>query len=400
MKVLFMAPRIPLPADTGGKIRTWNLLLQSAQTTEVDLVCFSFDKNDESYVGQIKEKGINVTLVPINEDGFLNKVSHVLFSKTPYSVDKYFTESMKNAVQRLIAEKKYDLVHIDHIHMAHYRDYVGDIPCFLDEHNVEYRILQRCSDVEQSPIKKLIFSSQAKKMRRFECRYIQKFKACSGVSDDDSALLKELSNGRCKVHVLPNGVDTNYFHPGENVKNDSKESSVVFTGSMDWLPNNDSAIFFAKEILPIIWQKKPDVRFYVVGKSPSSDLVELAKKDQRIQCTGRVDDVRDYVWQSQVFVVPLRIGGGTRLKILEAMSMEKGVVSTTIGAEGINYKNHANINIADTANEIADAINYILDNPEKAAQLGKRGRELVLEEYDWNIVGRKLRAIYEEIING
>jgi glycosyltransferase involved in cell wall biosynthesis len=168
---------------------------------------------------------------------------------------------------------------------------------------------------------------------------------------------------------------------------------------MDWLPNDDAITYFCKEILPLIWERNGKIKLYVVGKSPSQAVKELAAKDNRVIVTGRVDDVRPYIVKSKVFVVPLRVGGGTRLKILEAMAMGKAIVSTTIGAEGIAYSQDENILLADSPEECANKTVNAISDSSRIQTLGEKGRELVLESYDWRVVGRQLRHFYKKVID-
>lgn len=400
MKILFIAPRSPLPADTGGKIRTFNLVREVAKSNDVDLVCFSFEEGDKFFKTEFESQNINVHLVPHQNISFFKKVWMVLTCRQPYAVAKYNLKSMARRLEDLLAKNKYDAVHLDHIHMAHYAPLLKGIPVLVDEHNVEYKILERCASVEKFIGKKVLFLKQAHKMKVFEQKMVPQFSACSVVSSDDAELLSDLIEHKSSIDVVPNGVDTGYFNwPIVENQVIEEEEAVVFTGSMDWLPNDDSAVYFCKEILPLIWSVNKNVKFYVVGKSPSSQLKEIARKEQRIVLTGRVDDVRVYVAKSKVFVVPLRIGGGTRLKILEAMSMAKPVVSTSIGAEGIAYSEDENIVLADIPEIFAEKVLYLLkDNPGRV-RLGDAGRKLVLEKYDWKIMGKKLNEIYSRIIN-
>jgi glycosyltransferase involved in cell wall biosynthesis len=285
--------------------------------------------------------------------------------------------------------------------MTHYRRCFQDTPCLVDEHNVEHRIIERCGSVERFWPKQQLYFQQASKMRRFEANAIRNFSACTVVSDDDADVLKELTNDAVPIHVLANGVDTEFFSTnfdGELSRNE--EDAVVYTGSMDWMPNEDAVLYFIKDILPLIWKENPKVKFYVVGKGPSAALVEIGKSEPRIIVTDRVDDVRPYMARAKVFVTPLRIGGGTRIKILEAMSMEKAIISTSIGAEGIDYIDEKNIMIADRPQEFAKKVLLLLSAPQKRKELGKAGRQLVLGSYDWSIMGRQLRGLYEGLING
>ena len=396
MRILFLAPRMPLPADTGGKIRTFNLIKQIIRNHTMDLACFSFEKDDQAYANELERLGVKVTLVPVGEPSLFKKIRLVLFSSAPYSAAKYCAGAMEEAIKVFLSKNAYDIVHVDHIHMAHYGHLLDGIPCLVDEHNVEYRILERCADVETSRIKKEVFRGQARKMKRFEKGVIHGLSACSAVSDEDGRILRNLTGDAKPVYTLPNGVDTQYF---KGTSTQDQEDAVVFTGSMDWFPNDDAAVYFCEDILPLIWKERPEVKFYIVGKAPSQRLKELSNGEPRIVITGRVDDVRVFVNRSKVFVVPLRIGGGTRLKILEAMSMEKAVVSTTIGAEGIGHTGDINIVLADKPAAFAQKVVSLIDDGERRRSLGEAGRKLVLEKYDWNIVGEELCNVYEQTKN-
>jgi sugar transferase (PEP-CTERM/EpsH1 system associated) len=398
MKILFLAPRLPLPADTGGKIRTWNILKQLCKHAQVHLVAFAFDKRDEKFKEDIQQQlKITVDLITLNEGNALQKACNVLFKSSPHSVVKYFSPKMTNFLESLKHQQSFNAVHIDHIHMAHYRKIFARCPSMIDEHNVEYKILERCVDVEPSFLKRALFRDQARKMKKFEQEMLLSSTACCAVSSDDKTLLDELTNKKISSYIIPNGVDTKYFHIQK--EGTLEEDSIVFTGSMDWLPNDDAAVFFCREVLPLIWKKRPEVKFYIVGRNPSAALNELAKDEKRITVTGRVEDVRDYVWRSKIFVVPIRVGGGTRLKILEAMSMAKTTISTTIGAEGIRHTDGKNIILADTLADLAKTTIELLGNSLQRHAIGEGGRKLVCEQYDWNIIGEDLIKAYHEIVH-
>jgi len=398
MHILFIAPRLPVPADTGGKIRTFNLIKQIAKNHKTDLVCFSFEKDDAQSAKELEDLGIAVTLVPSREPGLFQMISMILLASVPFSIKKYHSKKMDEAVTRLAKENSYDIVHFDHIHTTHYRGHFNGKPCLVDEHNAEYKILERCADVEKSLIKRMVFKNQSRKMEKFERNSIRAMATFLSVSEDDKNLLNKIVGNDQSGHVISNGVDTQYFKK-QDAGPITQEEAVVFTGSMDWLPNDDSAIYFCNDILPLIWKVNPNVKFTIVGKGPSEALKGIAKSQKRIVLTGRVDDVRAYVEQSKIFVVPLRIGGGTRLKILEAMSMEKAIVSTSIGAEGIAYTAGKNIILADQPQEFAQKVISLLNDDKKRQLLGDAGRTLVLEKYDWNIIGDQLLNIYEELKN-
>lgn len=424
MKILMVVPRLPLPADTGGKIRTWNLLKQVSRFSGVRLACFSFSQDDQKFIPELSRLGIETTLVPAPESHAAKKVSGVLFGALPYSIAKYDSRNMRQAVSELTSREHFDLVHIDHIHMAHYCKLLNGVPvsqgprvpALLDEHNVEYKILERCADVERNPVHRILYGQQAQKMKRFERMMAPQFHICTAVSEDDAKILRELTDNKARIEVVPNGVDTEYFSAQEHKSTRAPEGisgtlgrwdagapeaeeALVFTGSMDWLPNEDAVVYFISRILPLIWETKPQVKLYVVGKNPSCGIRKAGHHDERIVVTGCVDDVRAYLNRAKVFVAPLRIGGGTRLKILEAMAMEKPVVATSVGAEGIAHTAGRDILIADTPSEFAQKVIELLDKPEQARQIAQEARQLAVQKYDWNIVGRKLRNVYEELIH-
>ncbi len=399
MNILFLSPRLPLPADTGGKIRTLNVLKQVAKTNHVHLLCFSFEKNDRDYMGDFEKLGIQVTLVSIEEPSLFQKITGVLFQSIPFSITKYHTPGMRQAIKKILGTQSFGAVHVDHLHMAHYTDSFNNVPCFLDEHNVEFRILERCSDVETGALKRLLYRQQSIKMKIFEAKKAKEFKGVFACSLEDQGILKSLTSATVNVYVVANGVDTEYFHSSCHDLS-IEEEAIVFTGSMDWLPNDDAITYFCHKILPLIWQKKSSVKLYVVGKSPSALVKDMAQRDPRVIVTGRVEDVRPYVQRSKVFIVPLRIGGGTRLKILEAMAMGKAVVSTTIGAEGIECADGKNILLGDSPQDFADQVLFLLNNPQKSQEIGIVARKLVCDRYDWNTIGQKLKMIYEESISG
>jgi len=393
MNILFLAPRLPLPADTGGKIRTLNILKQLSVENNVYLLCFSFEKTDHLHAEMLRRLGIDVHMVPIAEPSLIQKIKAIVFDSLPFSILKYHTPQMIQSIQHVLKKHAFDAVHVDHLHMAVYNGYFQGIPCFLDEHNVEYKILERCALVERSWVKKILYHNQSQKMKTFESRKVKEFNGIFACSVDDQLLLNDLGHEQRPIHVIPNGVDTGYFNTRQNMKN---EDAVVFTGSMDWLPNDDAITYFCKEILGLVWQKNNTLKLYVVGKNPSKSVKTLSRRDVRVIVTGRLEDVRPFIDRAKIFIVPLRIGGGTRLKILEAMAMGCAVISTSIGAEGIDYQVGINIAIADKPAEFAQKIIDLCKQPHVVQTMGQEGRHLVCQKYDWAIVGKKLNDIYQE----
>jgi polysaccharide biosynthesis protein PslH len=398
MNILFLAPRLPWPLDTGGRLRTFNLFKQLSKIARMHMVSFSFEARDEEWKKEIEKLGVKVTLVPAQESSSLERVWDIAFNSLPHSIAKYQKSSMRSTLENLSKSEHFDALHIDHIHMAYYNRYFKGIPCFLDAHNVEYKIWERCGEVEPMGIKKLLYYQQSSKMKTYEAIKTKEFKGVFTCSSDDQKFFKDITSVEVPLYVIPNGVDTEFNAPDPS-QGSNEEEAIVFTGSMNWLPNEDAITFFCDKILPLIWKKKASVKFYVVGKNPSLIIKDLAQHDQRVIITGRVEDVRPYIRRARVSIVPLRIGGGTRLKILEAMALSQAIVSTSIGAEGIEYTDGKNILIGDSPQDFADKILLVLNDPQRSREIGIEARKFVCGKYDWNIIGQKLKTIYEESVH-
>ena len=398
MNILFIAPRLPWPLDTGGRLRTFNLFKQLSKIAKMHMVSFSFESRDEEWKKEIEKLGVRVTLVPAQESTFFQKVWDISFKSLPHSIIKYYSPLMKTTLENLSKSEHFDALHIDHIHMARYNECFKGIPCFLDAHNVEYKIWERCGEVETLGIKKLLYQQQSLKMKTYEANKTKEFKGVFTCSSNDQKILNDITFGNVPIYVIPNGVDTEFNSPDPD-QGAKEEEAIVFTGAMDWLPNEDAITFFCSKILPLIWERKETVKFYAVGKNPSPIIKDLAQRDPRVIITGRVDDVRPYIRRSRVSIVPLRIGGGTRLKILEAMALSKAIVSTSIGAEGIEYTDGKNILLGDTPKDFADKVLFVLNDQQKSRDIGIEARKFVCGKYDWNIIGQKLRTIYEESVH-
>jgi glycosyltransferase involved in cell wall biosynthesis len=247
--------------------------------------------------------------------------------------------------------------------------------------------------VQRNLIKKAYLFGQWLKMRAFERRMCRRFDSVVAVSSEDREQIQR-EYGVASVFDVPTGVDTNFFRPSGNEQSDPH--NIVFTGSMDWLPNEDAISYFTEQIMPRIKAAIPEVTLTVVGRNPYPSLLELSNRDSSIIVTGRVDDVRPFIERAAAYIVPLRIGGGTRLKIYEAMAMEKAIVSTTIGAEGLPVKDGAELLLADTAESFAEAVVRVLNDKALAQTIGRRAARVVREEFGWERVAERFGRICED----
>jgi len=289
---------------------------------------------------------------------------------------------VRRGLRALLDQQSYDVILCDFIAAAGVIPWNCSTPKVIFTHNVEATIWRRHHEVATDIIWKTISWLEWRKMEGAERRYLRLADLVLTVSGTDRDAFASFLDPE-KLTVIPTGVDLDYFQPKPGQE---AENSLVFTGSMDWLPNEDAIFYFAEAILPLIKRRFPDVSLQVVGRNPSRKLQALAGSEKSIELTGWVNDIRPFLVRGAVCIVPLRIGGGTRLKIFEAMAMGKGVVSTSVGAEGLAVQSGENILLADTPNDFAESVISLLTNPKRRQQLGTAARTMVQENYSWTRV--------------
>lgn len=388
MKILWLKTELLHPVDKGGKIRTYQMLRQLRQhhfITYLTLCDPATDSSDaferaEEYCQRLK--AIPHTAKQKFSAAFYYELGLNLGSPLPYAIQKYRSPTMLQAIKRELQEVDYDVVVCDFLTPSINLPEGLHIPAVLFQHNVEAVIWERHYQTTTNKLKKAFFFNQWRKMHNYERKTCQRFDAVVAVSDVDRELMRKDFGLEC-VYDIPTGVDTTYFAPRQT---ETHPYELVFTGSMDWMPNEDAIIYFSEAILPKIAAQIPAVRLTVVGRNPSARLVALARANPQITLTGRVDDVRPYMDKAAAYVVPMRVGGGTRLKIYEAMAMAKPVISTTIGAEGLAVRNGEELLLADTPEAFARAVAVVLQERTFAERLGQAARDVVCERFSWNRV--------------
>jgi glycosyltransferase involved in cell wall biosynthesis len=318
-----------------------------------------------------------------------------LSSTLPYAIQKYRSPDMKRAIERECAARDYDLVVCDFLTPAINYTHTPARPAVLFQHNVESAIWRRHYETQTNPVKRAFFYSQWQKMERYERSACRAFDAVIAVSRADRDQMRD-DYGVSEVYDVPTGVDTEYFRP---LGSRPEPYNLVFTGSMDWIPNEDAIIHFAEKILPQIARRLPLVTLTVVGRNPSRRLKAIAEANSRIKITGRVDDVRPFIAAASVYVVPMRVGGGTRLKIYEAMAMAKPVLSTTVGAEGLPVADGRELLIADEPGDFAEAAIRLLSDPQLANGIGRQARSTVCAKFGWERAADRFMEICGEIVD-
>jgi len=314
---------------------------------------------------------------------YTDAARHVV-NPLPYAVGKYRHAAYAARVRTHLDSGRFDALVCDFLVPAVNLPASLPLPTVLFTHNVEAEIWRRHAENATNPVARFLMKQQWERMIRFEGQTLSRFDLVLAVSDVDRQTFTGLYPGavRHMIHVVQTGVDTSFFAP---MPGHERRAHLVFTGSMDWLPNEDGMLYFVRDILPLIRREEPGVTLSIIGRAPTPAVKRLAE-EAGVEVTGRVDDVRPHVAAGDVYIVPLRIGGGTRLKIFEAMGMAKAVVSTTIGAEGLPVTDGQDIVIADDPERFADAVVRWIRDADARRRIEAAARRLVVERYDWAAV--------------
>lgn len=389
LKVLFFAQRFPYPMDTGGKIRTGKLLEYLRQVFDVTLISNVESPKDDPYIRQAIRLCGEFLPVQWKEMKkyslrFYLKIFFNSFSKYPVTVINDYSEELEKMLHEALTKKKYDLVICDFLQPSINCLSIASQRTLLFQHNVEAVIPRRHFQMSKDPLSRLFWWGQWKKMERYEKTMCQWFDAVVTVSEADKRLI-EKEYGAKAVFAIPTGIDTGYFTPQEA---SIEDGTLIFTGSMDWLPNEDAILYFAREILWRIKREIPGVKLTVVGRNPSRRLLLELAQYQEIEVVGWVQDVRPYINRKAVYVIPLRIGGGTRIKAYEALAMAKAMVSTSVGIEGLPICHDEHALLADTPQEFADAVVRLLKHGSERVRLGHAAMKYVRDNFSWENAGR------------
>lgn len=406
MRILVVDEEIPFPLNSGKRLRTFNLLKPLALRHEITFICRQHGHHTVNSALGLEEAGIHTVVVadPIRKKQgmkFYLALLANLFSRHPYTVSSHYSPLLVSRITKLLQGNKFDLIHCEWTPYAiNLQQWLGTVPTVVDAHNIEAMIWKRNFQVERNILKKAYIYLQWQKMRAFEQSFFPKFTRCIAVSVQDAKIITEIVQGN-RVDVVANGVDVNYFNRNSPYSQPAPSSqTLVFTGSLDWRPNVDGLLYFLEQVFPLIKKRYPQSRLIIVGRNPMPVLQARVAGMQDVTLTGTVDDVRPYMEEAAVYIVPLRVGGGSRLKILEALSMRMPVVSTTIGAEGLDVTPDKDILIADTPEAFAAAVGAVLEDGERAGNFGRQGRHLVEAHYQWHVLADRLETNWLQAVEG
>jgi glycosyltransferase involved in cell wall biosynthesis len=398
MKILWVKMNGLWPATTGGRVRSLQIISELARRHQVTVVTTHGPEDDPDGLATQLAHCDEVVSIPhvVPKRGsarFPLSVVRSWLSSYPVDLHKWRVPQLRERVRTLLADGGFDLCVADFLFATPNVPMDGRVPVVLFEHNVEYLIWQRLAALESSPWRRALLEIEWRKLRAREADACRRADLTIAVSEDDRRRLAEIAPG-IRATAMPTGVNTDYFIPNGHHE---RPHHLVFSGSMDWHPNEDAVAYFADAILPRIRAAVPDVSLAVVGRNPSARLRDLAAR-AGISVTGTVDDVRPFIGEGSLYVVPLRAGGGTRIKIFEALAMGKAVVSTTVGAEGLALEPGHHLAVADDPDAFADTVVGLLGNSERRRALGTAGRDLVQAHYSWPTVARVFEERCKEVV--
>lgn len=394
MRVLQIAPRAPWPLDTGAKLRNYNLARVIAGHASISLLAFS-----EPGASPPKAENSYDQIVTVRRDpGYsFGKLLRGAVGRTPLPLLNYTSEEMKQTLARTLAENAFDLIQIESMHLMNYlpviraADYRPLVVC--DWHNVESDLMRQYAESQSNVARKTYARRTARLMAEFEARALEEFDAHIAVSEHDADRLRSVNSG-ARIKVIENGVDVAYYTGQDETK---PKTRIVFVGSMDYHANIEAAISFAKSVWPAVHKARPEIIFTIVGRNPPSSVRDLMT-NPGVEVTGSVEDVRPYYREAIMAVVPLKVGGGSRLKILEAMAAGVPVVSTALGAEGLQVRHDENILLADSTEELTQSIISMMNEPELRTRITFGGRQLVTDRYDWSSLGSTLCDYFRQLL--
>lgn len=395
MRILWVKLGGLWPTNTGGRLRSFNILAELAREHAVTVLTTHLPGEDGAALGRQLPQCREVVSFPFaapkwRDPRFPAALARSWLSPLPVDVWKHRVPALRRDVARRFASGEVDLCVADFIFAAPNVPLDTAVPVVFFAHNVEYQILQRLAAAQDGALRRGLLNIEWRKMRRYEAEVCRRARLTVAVSPQDRDLLARDAAG-IPIRDVPTGVDVDYFKPNGTPENPVE---VVFTGSMDWHPNEDAICHFIEDVLPAVRREIPQVGVTVVGRNPSATLRRIAAS-AGVRVTGTVEDVRPYIDAAAVYVVPLRIGGGTRLKVFEALAMGKAVVSTGVGVEGLPLAPGEHYLKADEPAAFAAAVIGLLRDPVRRRALGEAGQRLTRERFAWARVAREFGACCE-----
>ena len=415
MRILFLCLRCPYPPQRGDRIRSYNFIKQLSERHDITLVFFAESESDIEAVKHLQPFCERVEWVKFSPSfASIHTAIHCL-SRIPLQVHYWYSPQMQRKINQLLAEENFQLIHAQLFRMGQYVIKTEGIAKVLDLCDSLALNLSRRAELDCTP-KRFLVKLEEKRVRRYEVEIMKAFDSGTVVAHFDRDYLLNQDNS-LNLSVVPMGVDLKYFQPLK-VNNDSngadvtekqnmtltvqedfaddRSKNLLFTGTMNYFPNSDAVIYFCNNVFPLIQKRYPDATFYIVGNHPTEQIRRLS--DQKgVVVTGYVPDIRPYFEKASVFVAPLRAGSGIQTKNLEAMAMGIPIVTTSIGAMGLEAETDTELLIADTPETFAERVIHLIENPDIRQNLANAGRKRVEASYDWQVLVNRLEQVYDQI---
>lgn len=385
MKLLVITSRFPWPLEKGDKLRIYHQMKALHESHEICLICVTDTPVSEADLLEGNKICSELHILPISRAGIIWRASMTIFGNNPLQVNYFYTRRHRMTVYELVKKFAPDHIFCQLIRAAEYVKHIHTVPKTIDYMDAFSKGIERQAQVAPWFLK-LIWRAEATRLKAYENLIYEYFEQHIIISEQDQQLIPHPK--RSDIQVIPNGVDSEFFSPREVVK----KYDVVFVGNMNYTPNSDCAIHLVKNIMPLVWDKKPDAKVLIAGAEPSGAVLRLA--NERVKISGWVEDIREAYACGRLFAAPLQIGTGLQNKLLEAMSMEIPCVTSSLANNALQAPKSA-IAVRDNDQAFADLILEILDNKEMQQSLGKEGRKFVKAEYSWQATGKMLSDIFE-----
>lgn len=394
MKILWFTPIFPYPPFSGGQTRAYNLIKNLAKSNQICLFSFIRPGKVQGPISELKKYCFKIKTFAGRRTWTPRNVLLAGFSNLPFAITHFYQDKkVIRALSQELKTEKYDLVHFESFYTSPYVKYVSSVPTVMGNENIEYLVYERFVNLKRFSPLKLMLTYDIWKMKIFEQNIWRKADLNLAISPSDTKIIEKVTGKKCEV--IPNGVDIGKFKNISSPATLKKDYKLLFVGDFRYFTNQDAINYLIKMVWPMIKEKVPKSKLWLVGKNPTFFVKRINSKDIIVDTS--VDDICQAYGQADLLLAPMRIKGGSNIKILEAMAAGLPVVTTSVGIEGIEANDGREVVIADKPQDLANQIVKLLNNPQKRRELGLAGRKLVTEKYDWSKIGEKLNKVYEKI---